>query len=163
MNTTSQQKTLIARTRIVVAASAVAAALAGCNLNPSASPLPRPRTEISAGQAYARYTGYLAAHPQHARRGMTYGILVASPSTGYVCLDGYCHTWHGTVVVPGGRIEHLSSDQGDNGMAQFISPGDEFWFPAGGPVDAPSDDDGTPPVRLITAGAVARAPRFARP
>jgi hypothetical protein len=145
----------MARRRAIAASVAcLAALLAGCSLNPPGPPRPPPRAAVPAGQVYARFSSVLAAHPQRARAGMAYGILVRSSSHGYVCLSGYCHTWQGTVVVPGGWIERLSSDGGDDGMAQLVSPGDLFWFPAGGPVDAPADDGGTLPVEVIIAGAV---------
>jgi hypothetical protein len=142
--------------RLFAAAAAVslAAGLSACNLNPSAPPLPPARASIPAGQVYAPFSRYLAAHPQPHRRGMAYGILVQSRNGGYVCLNGYCRTWSATVVVTGGRIEHLSSDEGDDGMAALVQPGDLFAFPAGGTVDAPADDGGTLPVQVIIAGAV---------
>ncbi len=133
-----------------VAAIVVGLSFAGHVLFPVHAAKARP--SIPAGQSYTRYARAVAGHPQAARKGMAYGILVREHSDGYVCA-GWCHTWHGTVVIPGGRIEYLSSDEGDNGMAQLVSPGDLFWFPAAGPVDAPGEGSG-PAVRVITAGAV---------
>lgn len=136
-----------------LAASVLAVGLvAGCTLNP-AQPLPPARPSVQAGPGFAAYTAYLAAHPQAHRRGMEDGVLVSVVKLGSFCALNGC-TWQGTVVIPGGRVEHLSSDGGFNGMATFVSPGDMFWFPAGGVVDAPSDGMGTLPVRVITAGAV---------
>ena len=84
---------------------------------------------------------------------MRAGILVTDQSHGYVCL-GYCHTWSGVAVMPGGWTEALRSDQGSDGMADLVAPGDYFWFPASGPVDAPGDDMGARPARVIVRGAV---------
>jgi hypothetical protein len=144
----------MSRARLLPLAASVLAAgmVAGCNLNP-APYLPPARPSIQAGPGYAPYTAYLAAHPQPRRRGMEYGVLVSVVKLGTFCAINGC-TWQGTVVIPGGRVEHLSSDGGFNGMATTVAPGDMFWFPAGGPVDAPSDGMGTLPVRIITAGAV---------
>ena len=137
---------------VVVGAIVVGLSFAGAILFPVHAPRQRP--SIPAGQVYARYARAVAEHPERARKGMTYGILVQGHSGGYVCLSVYCHTWSGIVVVPGGRIEHLTSDEGDDGMAQLVSPGDLFEFPSAGPVDAPSDDGGTLAVRVLIAGAV---------
>jgi hypothetical protein len=85
---------------------------------------------------------------------MELGILVQAHSQGYVCL-GYCHTWSGTAVIKDGRVVHLSSDQGDNGMASLAAPGDLIQFPAGNlPVDTPGDDGNDAPASVVVAQAV---------
>ncbi len=145
--------------RPVVTLMAAVLLISGCGSlgnqflgNPDATPPARP--SLPAGQAYAAATRYLATHPQRTRKGITYGILVRGSSPGWASqqLDG--GAWQGTVIIPGGRIEHLSSDEGDNGMAALASPGDLIAFPAGGPVDAPDDDGDGTPARVILAGAV---------
>ena len=120
--------------------------------NPAATPPARP--SLPAGQAYAADARYLAAHPQRTRKGMTYGILVRESSPNALSQQLSGGAWRGVVVIPGGRIEHLSSDEGDNGMATLASPGDLIAFPVGGPVDAPGDDGDGTPARVILAGAV---------
>ena len=150
------------RYRLMLTVAAVVAAallISGCGSlgnqflgNPGATPPARP--SHPAGQAYAAAARYLAAHPQRTRKGMTYGILVRSSSPGWASQQLNGGAWQGLAVVPGGRIEHLSSDPGDNGMASLASPGDLIAFPAGGPVDAPSDDGDGTPARVILAGAV---------
>lgn len=138
--------------RRALAAAALSVVVAGCALNPPPTPTP-PRASTPAGQVYAPFTRFLETHPQRHRAGMTYGILVSVTKLSAFCALNGC-TWSGTVVVPGARIEEVSSHGGDDGMASLVSPGDLFCFPAGGPVDAPSDDGGTLPVKVIIAGAV---------
>ena len=135
------------------AAAGLAAALSGCG---AFFPLPKaapPRPSASAGAEYASVTQYMAAHPMpKPPAGMRGGILVSSASKGYVCL-GWCHTWRGLVVMPDGFTEVLHSDQGSNGMQDYVTPGDYFWFPASGPVDAPGDNTGARPAKVIVRGA----------
>lgn len=138
------------------AASLTAGLLLGaCSvMNPPPVPPPPPRPSVLAGPAYATAVAYLAAHPRHVARGMTYGILIADPKPCNICVNG--DIWQGTVVVAGGRVEHVSSDE-DDSMAQLVSPGDEFLLPAGGPVDTAEEGPpaGSSPARLLVAGAVA--------
>jgi hypothetical protein len=86
---------------------------------------------------------------------MAAGILVQSSDHGYACLSGWCHTWQGLAVIPGGRTESLSSDQGDDGMASLVSAGDLIEFPAANvPVDAPGDDGENAPAVLLSRAVV---------
>jgi hypothetical protein len=149
------------RAKITAAAAAVAmtALLAACGQGqfwgPPAPPPPRPHA--IAGPEYAAAVAYLKAHPPRSPKGMEAGLLVSESSPGYVCA-GYCHTWHGTVVVPGGWVENLSSRQGDNGMASLARVVDVIAFPAGNvPVDAPGDTGNVTPARVLVAGALAGA------
>lgn len=122
-------------------------------LFPTTPAVPPARASYPAGQEYAATTRWLAKHPQHPRKGMTYGILVRSASPGWASQQLNGGAWHGTVLIPGGRIERLASDDGDNGMAGLASVGDLIVFPAGGPVDAPSDGGGGTPARVLVTGA----------
>ena len=84
---------------------------------------------------------------------MQAGILVRSSSPGRASQNLNGGAWQGTVVVPGGWTEQLSSSEGDDGMASFAQPGDEIEFPAAdAPVDAPADDDSGTPAVLVHAG-----------
>ena len=139
-----------------IAAGALAAVMTGCGQGqfwgPPTPPPARHRTP--AGTAWAAETAYLAAHPVRPAAGMQAGILVRESSPGYVCA-GWCRTWHGTVVIPGGWIVQVTSDQGDDGMAQLAAVGDEIEFPAPDvPVDAPGDDGNDAPAEVLVAGAV---------
>lgn len=142
--------------RILIAGALLLAILVvGVNqFFPTAPALPPARRSYPAGQAYAADARYLAAHPQRTRKGMTYGILIRESSPSWASLQLNGGAWRGTVAIPGARIEYLSSDAGDNGMAALASPGDLIAFPAGGPVDAPDDDGDGTPARVILAGAV---------
>ena len=114
----------------------------------------KPPLPFVPGAEYAGVTQYMASHPMPAPpHGMRGGILISSVSKGYVCL-GWCHTWRGLVVMPDGFTEVLHSDQGSNGMQDYVTPGDYFWFPASGPVDAPGDNTGARPAKVIVRGAV---------
>ena len=141
---------------VAIGAGALAAVVAGCGQGqfwgPPAPPPARHRTP--AGPAWVAETAYLRDHSARVARGMQAGILVRESSPGYVCA-GWCRTWQGTVIIPGGWIEQLSSDQGDDGMAQLAAVGDEIEFPAPDvPVDAPGDDGNDAPARVLVAGAV---------
>jgi hypothetical protein len=143
----------------VAAAAALTGLLAGCAQGtPWGPPAPAPpRPRAIAGPEYAAAVAYLKAHPARAPKGMQAGVLVSDSAPGYVCL-GYCHTWHGTVVVPGGWVEYLSSDQGDDGMESIAHVGDVIGFPAGNvPVDAPGDDGLPAPAQVLVAGALGGA------
>jgi len=131
---------------------AVLAGLAGCA---SSSTPPPPRPKAVAGPEWQAETSYFRAHPVRVPSGMLAGILVGESSPGYACLDGWCRTWQGTVVTAGGYVEQLSSDQGDDGMAQLARPGDAIEFPAANvPVDAPSDSGEDTPAGVLVSGAV---------
>ena len=86
---------------------------------------------------------------------MQVGILVRSESPGWASQNLNGGVWQGTVVIPGGWSEQLSSDEDDDGMASFAQPGDEIQVPAADlPVDAPSDDGSDPPAVVIARGVV---------
>lgn len=141
---------------VLIVAAVVALMIWGGGMNtffPAAPATPPARASHPAGQEYAAATHYLTTHPYRTRKGMTYGILIRSASPGWASQQLNGGAWRGTVLIPGSRIEHLTSDDGDNGMTALVSPGDEFAFPASGPVDAPSDNDGTA-ARVIVEGAV---------
>jgi hypothetical protein len=144
------------KTRACAATLAAAVLLAGCGQGqfwgPPAPPPPRPG--VPAGPGWTAETAYLSAHPLTVPKGMQAGILVRSSSPGYVCA-GWCRTWQGTVVIPGGQAEELSSDQGDDGMASLASPGDLIEFPAANlPVDAPGEDGSDAPAVLLRRAVV---------
>lgn len=120
------------------AASLAGLLLAGCAQ--SAPPIP-PRPSAPSGPGWEAEAAYLAAHPVKTPKGMLAGILVRSSSPGWASQNLNGGAWTGTAVIPGGRTEQLTSDDGDNGMAAYVQPGDLFEFPAANiPVDAPGDD-----------------------
>jgi hypothetical protein len=145
--------------RPVVALTAVALLAGGCGSlgnqflgNPDASPPARP--SIPVGHGYANAVRYLASHSQRDHKGMISGILVGEASPAWASQNLNGGAWRGVIVVPGGRVERVSSDAGDNGMAAYASIGDMISFPASGPVDAPSDNGYGKPARVLVAGAV---------
>jgi hypothetical protein len=146
--------------RAAVSAAVASAVLAGCGVGqfygPPAPPPPRPSVPFGAGApaAWPAAASYLSDHPVHVPKGMRAGVLVQSSSHSYVCM-GWCRTWQGVAVISGGRTVSLSSDQGDNGMASLVAPGDLFEFPAGNlPVDAPGDDGSDAPAVLLARAVV---------
>jgi hypothetical protein len=134
------------------ASAVIVSVLAGCA---TAAIPPPPRPKAVAGPEWQTEVSYFREHPVKVPSGMLAGILVSESSPGYACLDGWCRTWQGTVVTAGGYVEQLSSDQGDDGMAQLAQPGDVIEFPAANvPVDAPSDSGEDTPASVLVSGAV---------
>jgi len=134
-----------------------AVAVAGCGQGQFwGPPAPPPaRAKLMAGPACHAEVAYLAAHPARVPAGMQAGILVRSVSPGWASQNLNGGGWTGTVIIPGGWLEQLSSDSGDDGMAQLASVGDEIEFPAPDvPVDAPSDDGNDTPAKVLVYGAV---------
>lgn len=139
----------------LVLTAAAALLLAACS---QAAPPTPPRPSVTAGPGWAAETAYLAAHPVTTPAGMIAGILVSATSPGWASQNLNGGAWTGIVVIAGGRTEQLTSDDGDNGMASYVQPGDLFQFPtANVPVDAPGDEvvDGSV-ATLLVRGVVTR-------
>jgi hypothetical protein len=147
------------RSALIAGIAAVTVCTAGCGSvanqllgNPDATP--PARAHVAAGPGWTPAVTYLKDHPVTPPKGMQAGILVRVTKLSTFCAINGC-TWSGTVVIPGGRTEALSSDGGFNGMATYVSPGDLFLFPARDePVDAPSDGQSDTPAKLLQRGAV---------
>ena len=129
--------------KMSAAAPATAALLSGCGSvmnqffgNPAAPPPSRPR--VPAGPGRAAEVAYLKVDPVRAAKGMQAGILVRSLSPGTLSQQLNGGAWPGAAVNPGGWTVNLSSDQGDDGMASLVSPGDLFELPGAGRAGRPA-------------------------
>jgi len=107
---------------IVLLAAVIAAVSLGACAEPGAYVAPaRPQA-----QGWPQANSYLKAHPHKAGSGWLHGVVVSSKDEGYVCLNGYCHTWKAQLVLDDGTGLDVASYEGDDDLYKVVYPGDDI-------------------------------------